>query len=425
MQVMARPTYGEGQELKDREKGKDLKEREAPRALSYDAINRFKTDPAAYLTEVINEFVETSPLNWAAPFNHPLFRTPVAIAFGDGDSPEFLDIKKKYPYTLTPREWMELALNAPMPPIDPTCPTPSGEQQEQRNIPMVRPEFHPDGSVTWPDGEPPLPPWEEKPFEAFALGIVKPELKNVTCISIGLPVHPKIVHAECNLKEWHFLGSPEYTLNSRVGAHGGVLATVAQYVDRLLQWMGHATCVPYLSFWYGLRWVQQYFQYAGPTSRTPVIPYPDRLYAVAAGLGTFGINDMVITKEGMAVYLVTVFTDAKILPTPKPTQEYCLWYRNKSCSRCVDVCPTKAIYTATPNTGKPGRLAARCHMAPEAMVHYKRKYLKDKLKQAFGDWAEAGNMNFVAAGGASGTIGEYSACGQCMCNVPCATEVPE
>lgn len=137
---------------------------ETKNPLRYSAIKEFKADPAGYLTEAINDYVCTNPLNWAAPFQHPYFRTPVAIAFGDADAPEFKAIKEKFPWTLTPREWLKVALNDPMPPMQtaPDATTTAGEPLRRVRLPMdTRPEYHPDGSVTWPDGEPPTPPWQE------------------------------------------------------------------------------------------------------------------------------------------------------------------------------------------------------------------------------------------------------------------------
>jgi ferredoxin len=299
---------------------------------------------------------------------------------------------------------------------------------------MVRVDYHPDGSVTWPEGEPPLPPWPIQPFIATAAGLNTetavggssiPKLENVSIICMAFPMHPKTVEEERNLKDWHFCGSPEFTLNSRIGGHGGFIMALSQYVDRLLQYMGHTTAVPYLCFHWGMRYVQQQFQYAGPTSRTPVCAFPERAWAVAAGLGTYGLNDMLLSKVGMATNLCSIITDVKIPPSPKPAFEYCLYYRDKSCTRCMEVCPVHAIYTEAPGSGLSGRLPGKCHLSAEAMVQYKKKYLVEQTKEAFGPWYSGCNMNYAAAGGVGGSIGEYSTCGQCQCNVPCALEVPK
>jgi epoxyqueuosine reductase len=64
--------------------------------------------------------------------------------------------------------------------------------------------------------------------------------------------------------------------------------------------------------------------------------------AVAAGLGTLGLNTMLLTPEfGPRVYLGGVLTDA-LLPAGAPaTRELCLGL--EECGRCAAVCPEDAI----------------------------------------------------------------------------------
>ncbi len=62
-----------------------------------------------------------------------------------------------------------------------------------------------------------------------------------------------------------------------------------------------------------------------------------------AGLGTFGINNMLITKAGCAVRLASVVTSCKVEITPRPEIEYCLEKRGILCSTCVKACPVEAF----------------------------------------------------------------------------------
>ncbi|MHB8076068.1 MAG: 4Fe-4S binding protein [Desulfosporosinus fructosivorans] len=62
-----------------------------------------------------------------------------------------------------------------------------------------------------------------------------------------------------------------------------------------------------------------------------------------AGLGTFGINHMLITPSGCGGRFGSTVISAVIPPTPRPTQENCLYLRNSKCQFCVTNCPTGAL----------------------------------------------------------------------------------
>lgn len=63
--------------------------------------------------------------------------------------------------------------------------------------------------------------------------------------------------------------------------------------------------------------------------------------AVAAGLGKFGINNLVLTPEhGPYVRFVTVLTNAPLKPDKPLNKNPCL--ENK-CMQCVKICPVKAL----------------------------------------------------------------------------------
>ena len=67
--------------------------------------------------------------------------------------------------------------------------------------------------------------------------------------------------------------------------------------------------------------------------------------AVIAGLGTFGLNHLVITKKGCHGRMNSLVTDALIPPTPRPDHDYCLYYQSGKCRACVTSCPSGAIYS--------------------------------------------------------------------------------
>lgn len=75
-----------------------------------------------------------------------------------------------------------------------------------------------------------------------------------------------------------------------------------------------------------------------------VISYwSQRHAAYAAGLGTFGLNNMLITDKGCCGRFGSIVTDAAIEPDPVLKQERCLYKYNSTCKKCVDACPSKAL----------------------------------------------------------------------------------
>lgn len=60
--------------------------------------------------------------------------------------------------------------------------------------------------------------------------------------------------------------------------------------------------------------------------------------AYIAGLGNFGLHKMLITEKGCCGRLGSIITSAKIKATKRKETEYCLYYYNKSCKKCVDNC---------------------------------------------------------------------------------------
>ena len=68
-----------------------------------------------------------------------------------------------------------------------------------------------------------------------------------------------------------------------------------------------------------------------------------RHFAYAAGLGTFGLNNMLITPKGCCGRYNTIITNLDAEPDRPMQQELCLYKRNKSCGICMRNCPAKAI----------------------------------------------------------------------------------
>ncbi len=74
--------------------------------------------------------------------------------------------------------------------------------------------------------------------------------------------------------------------------------------------------------------------------------WSERHVAYAAGLGTFGLSDGLITPLGKAMRCGSVVTNLPVKSTPRPYQgrgDYCLFYRDGTCMECAHRCPVGAI----------------------------------------------------------------------------------
>ncbi len=68
-----------------------------------------------------------------------------------------------------------------------------------------------------------------------------------------------------------------------------------------------------------------------------------RSAAVIANMGKFGLNRMVITKEGCAGRFGTVIISEEISVENEEAIEYCLYNKNGGCLLCVESCPQNAL----------------------------------------------------------------------------------
>jgi epoxyqueuosine reductase QueG len=122
--------------------------------------------------------------------------------------------------------------------------------------------------------------------------------------------------------------------------------------------------------------------------------WSERHIAYAAGHGTFGLCDALITQAGKAHRLGSVVAKIKIAPDERPYKdvyEYCLYYRKGACGLCVKKCPAGAISL------KEGHDKKKCH----AFLHGKTPAY---IKEHFG-------------------LDGYG-CGFCQVGVPCESAIP-
>ena len=121
--------------------------------------------------------------------------------------------------------------------------------------------------------------------------------------------------------------------------------------------------------------------------------WSERHSAHAAGLGTFGLCDGLITPVGKAVRVGSVVARLKLPPTPRPYDNHrawCLFFAKGKCMACAARCPVGAIS----EKGKDKKIC-RPHLKPAS---------EEYVKQHFG---------FDGYG-----------CGLCQTKVPCESGIP-
>ncbi len=77
--------------------------------------------------------------------------------------------------------------------------------------------------------------------------------------------------------------------------------------------------------------------------------WSERHAAHAAGLGTFGLCDGLITARGKALRVGSVVAKIQVPPTPRPYDNhhaYCSFFVDGSCGKCIDRCPARALSPA-------------------------------------------------------------------------------
>lgn len=74
--------------------------------------------------------------------------------------------------------------------------------------------------------------------------------------------------------------------------------------------------------------------------------WSERHAAYAAGLGTFSLNDGLITEKGIAHRIGSVITDLVLDPDVRPFPDHlynCLYHREQRCGACIKRCPVGAL----------------------------------------------------------------------------------
>ena len=159
-----------------------------------------------------------------------------------------------------------------------------------------------------------------------------------------------------------------------------------KHLITFLEDLGHIAVAPPLS---------PTFQYIRDEKVGWASPWSERHVAYACGLGTFSLNDGLITPKGMAMRLGSVVTLLKLTPSEKKYRhhrENCLQFRNEKCGKCIPRCPAGAITEKGHNKDK-----CYDYLRSEPLVAKRLEY---------------------------GLQNPPPSCGLCQTDVPCEFEIP-
>ncbi|MHA1310108.1 MAG: hypothetical protein ACTSQO_04185 [Candidatus Helarchaeota archaeon] len=137
--------------------------------------------------------------------------------------------------------------------------------------------------------------------------------------------------------------------------------------------------------------------------------WSERHIAFAAGLGTFGLHEGLITELGCNVRFGSFITNATLEITPRKSDDpyaNCLYYAKGTCKKCIERCPANAI-------SEKGHDKIACFIYEQKVARIMNKrlrgFLKPTLRKIDGKWEK----HRPAVG-----------CAFCQFGVPCMDKNP-
>ena len=141
-----------------------------------------------------------------------------------------------------------------------------------------------------------------------------------------------------------------------------------------------------------------------------------RHIAFAAGLGTFGMNNMLITPKGCCGRYNSVITNIplSVIHAGSPMkEELCSYKRDGSCHVCIDICPTGALAVS----GKSGEGAGRISSGSE--LNYPGSFDRQLCFALCSANAELYPQGFYTNSPDTEATGNQ-VCGKCVTGAACA-----
>jgi epoxyqueuosine reductase QueG len=207
------------------------------------------------------------------------------------------------------------------------------------------------------------------------------DLKHISIICWILPITRETIKSNA---EQDTYPSPRWAHTRDTGEKFNVL--LRQHVVALLRNEGLLAIAPMDStYWQML--IDEHVGFASSWS--------ERHAAYAAGLGTFSLNDALITPRGIAHRVGSVVVNMKLEPTPRTYEDHranCLFHNSGTCGDCIERCPSGAL-------SKEGHDKVKCS-------NYVYQQCIEGLREQYG-------------------IDVTTGCGLCQAGVPCSMRIPK
>jgi epoxyqueuosine reductase len=175
-------------------------------------------------------------------------------------------------------------------------------------------------------------PREIMKWQADKNGIEPPEPEDISVVSFVMPFTQKTKQDNASAKDW----TSERWAQSRLLGEIFSQSLVREIVTRLMS-QGILAISPDVTPMFNKK-------------RYPVVgwasPWSHRHIAYAAGLGTFGMHDFLITEKGSAHRVGSFVVNLKLEPNhkrPDDIHAHCLQYQGIECLKCAKRCPVNAI----------------------------------------------------------------------------------
>lgn len=177
-----------------------------------------------------------------------------------------------------------------------------------------------------------LTPHEVMASTATKDGFSPPEPDDIGVISYILPISEKTRRENASMRD----GPSERWAHTRLFGEQFNKKLQSHLVD-ILREAGYIACAPELD--------EGLFRLITATDRGRASTWSQRHVAYAAGLGTFGLSDGLITVKGKAHRCGSVVVNQRMDSPQRPSDihAYCTFYQKGGCMVCARRCPVGAI----------------------------------------------------------------------------------
>ena len=175
-------------------------------------------------------------------------------------------------------------------------------------------------------------PWEIMKWQAEKNGVAPPDAEDLSVVSFVMPITRKTKNDNALMTDWPAQRWAQTRLLGEIFSQKIVRELVTDLMGQ-----GILAIAPDVTPLFN----KKRYPKVGWAS-----PWSHRHIAYAAGLGTFGMQDFLITEKGCAHRLGSFVVNLKLAPNrtrPDDIHAYCLHYQGRTCLQCAARCPVNAI----------------------------------------------------------------------------------